>query len=372
MPDPLNLKVLVPALVTTVSTSLLEPVEVGWNPTAMSPDSPGARVLFCQADCPIRNSVLLARVAEVTTRSAVPVFLTLTWRLFLDPTVTSPKLTVEEGERLSCGTAVPAATPEPESMTAFVCGMPSASIATVPLLLPVEVGLKVTVTSWDFPTGTVMELVLTEYCPEPVPIEIFVTTRGAVPVLLIVNVSVCEVPTAMSPNDRLEGLIEMAGLPFEIPVPLTLIVLVPALVTTVRMSLLFPVEEGLNATAISPDSPGARVLFSQAEEPIRNSVRLASVTELTTRLAVPVFLTVILRLSLDPTGTSPKLIFDVSDRYSSGVPYSIPTPVIFRYLASASLPSTVILSLIVPDWFGVKVTLTVRMAPGSITCPSQS
>ena len=207
MPDPLNLKVLVPALVTTVSTSLLEPVEVGWNPTAMSPDSPGARVLFCQADCPIRNSVLLARVAEVTTRSAVPVFLTLTWRLFLEPTVTSPKTTVEEGERVRAG--APAATPVPESRTAFVCGMSSASMATVPLLLPAEVGLKVTVMVFVPPTATVVELGLTEYCPEPVPMEMFVTTSGADPGLLIEKVSVLVSPTETLPKAMLEGEISI-------------------------------------------------------------------------------------------------------------------------------------------------------------------
>ena len=118
MPVPLKVTDFVPALVMMVITSLLLPVEDGLNPTAIFPDSPGARVLFCHSEALIRNSVRSARPTEVTTRSAVPVFVTEIVISFLVLKSTSPKLREEEGERLRAG--APAATPVPERRTDFV------------------------------------------------------------------------------------------------------------------------------------------------------------------------------------------------------------------------------------------------------------
>ena len=87
--------------------------------------------------------------------------------------------------------------------------MSSASMAMVPLLLPAEVGLKVTVMVFEPPTATVVELGLTEYCPEPVPMEMFVTTSGADPGLLIEKVSVLVFPTETLPKAMLEGEISI-------------------------------------------------------------------------------------------------------------------------------------------------------------------
>ena len=364
-PAPERLMVLFPALVTMVSTSDLFPAEVGLNARAISPDSPGARVLLLQAVDPMRNSVLLASVAEVTTRLAVPVFLTVSLKSLRVPTGTSPKPIVEdEGESVRIGAA--AELPVPDRMTAIDLLIPSASMAIVPLLLPVEVGLNVTVTVADDPGSTVAELVSTEYWAEPNDTLMLVTLSGAVPVLLIVKVAVLDAPTATLPKARPELLIDIAGAPVEVPDPVSLTVFVPAFVATVSTSDLSPAEVGLNPRAISPDSPGARTLLVHADAPIRNSVLLASDAEVTTRAPVPVFFTVTLRSFLEPTATLPKLNTDDGDKVSSGVPCSTPTPVRFKNLESVSLASTVSLSLMVPLWLGLNITFTVFMEPGAM------
>ena len=122
----------------------------------------------------MRKLVLLNNVAEEMTRSAVPVFLTVSFLSLRLPTFTSPNAIVDEdGDRVMTG--APVATPVPERMTDFVCGMSSASSAMVPLLLPAEVGLKVTVTVFDEPAATLIEAWLKEYCPDPVPTVMLVT-----------------------------------------------------------------------------------------------------------------------------------------------------------------------------------------------------
>src|SRR5689334_2313712 len=125
---------------------------------------------------------------------------------------------------------------------------------TLPVRVPAEVGLKVTVTVHEAPTAIDEQLLVCAKSPPAVTLE---TVAAVVPVLLTVTVCAALVEPTMAPaNERLDGLADRMG-PGATPLPESGIVLVMPDAVTVRLPVRAPVAVGANLTLTVQEPPAA-------------------------------------------------------------------------------------------------------------------
>jgi hypothetical protein len=174
--------------------------DVGVKFTEKLEEAPGVKVSGMARPDVVK--VLPGKDAADTVRFAVPVFLTATACVFVTPTETFVKLTLDGV------TEIAGCTPAPES--AIVAGELVALLVTVrlPVTLPTAVGAKLTLSGRLLPAAieTVPERPLTV---NPVP-EMLSDETLTAPVPVFVSVTVCEaeLPTSVFAKLRLLVLLD--------------------------------------------------------------------------------------------------------------------------------------------------------------------
>src|SRR4051794_27539506 len=192
--------------------------------------------------------------------------------------------------------------PMPLPVSAIAVGLLLALLVrvTLPVRVPDDVGLKVTVTVQEASTARDEQLLVCAKSPLAVTAE---TVALVVPVLLTVTVCAALVePTMAPPKDRLDGAADRIG-PGATPEPESGIVLVMPDAVTVRLPVRAPVAVGVNLTLTVHEPPAAieppHVLVC-AKSPVM-------ATPVTGAAAVPELVIVTVWAALvDPVATAPK------------------------------------------------------------------
>src|SRR3954469_19816337 len=192
--------------------------------------------------------------------------------------------------------------PMPLPVRAMVAGLLLALPVrvTLPVRVPDEVGLKVTVTVQEAPTASDEQLLVCAKSPVAATEEMVAVV---VPVLLTLTVCAALVePTIVPANDRLDGPADRIG-PGATPLPDSGIVLVMPDAVTVRLPVRAPVAVGVNLTLTVQEPPAAIELphvLVCAKSPVM-------ATPVTGAAAVPELVIVTVWAALvDPVATAPK------------------------------------------------------------------
>jgi hypothetical protein len=182
--------------------------------------------------------------------SSVPVFVRVTARAPLVVVTNWLPNDKELADRVTAG-----ATPVPVKAT--VCGLPLALSFTVsvPVLVPVAVGVKVTSIAQLAPAATLAPHVLV--CANSPLIPILPIVSAVLPVLLrLIACAALLVPTNWFPNDRgLGDRVTVDATP--VPVKATVCGLPLALSAIVRVPLRAPAAVGVKVTLIAQLAPAA-------------------------------------------------------------------------------------------------------------------
>ena len=262
------------------------PVVAGANDTLMVQVLPTATVPQVVAE----KEAASTPVTETpeTRRSTLPVLLTvMVCGLDTDPAFTEPKASG------ACDTA--ASGPSPFPVKAMLEDDPAAlwKMLTVADFAPNAVGLNAILTMQELLGATVPQLLVSRKETAPVPVIVMPeTTRLAAPLLLTVMACAVEVLlTSIGPKSSGAGDTAASGAsPVSVPVPIKAILddNPAALWAMLTVADFAPMVVGLNATLTVQERPGATDPHAVVAE------KAGSVTETpeTTRLAVPVLLTV--------------------------------------------------------------------------------
>jgi hypothetical protein len=230
-----------------------------------------------------------------------PVFVTVSDRVCLFPTVTVPKLRL-----VGLAPSVPGVTPLPDKGMVRLGFEALDVIVRLPLAPPADDGvnetLKVALCPAVNVTGVVIPLKLN---PEPlIPTEEIVTVVP--PLLVTVSDRDCLFPTVTLPKLRLVGF--APSVPGVTPLPDKGMVRVgfEALDVIVRLPLALPADEGVNETLKVALCPAVSV--TGVVIPVKLNPEALTATEEIVTVVPPVFVTVSDTDFLFPTVTLPKLM----------------------------------------------------------------
>ena len=324
---------------------LAAPEEVGVKLTLKLALWPAFKVIGAEIPLTL-NPLPLAVAAEIVT-AVPPLFVTVSGKLWLLPTVTVPKLRL-----VALAVKEPTDAPVPESGIVEVGFEAFEATVRLPLAAPEAVGAKVTLKLALWPAfklnGRLIPLTLN---PLPLAATAEIVTLVS-PVLVSVSDKVVALPIVTLPKFRLPVLIPSA--PGKVPVPES-----PtaneAFEAIVTLPLTAPATVGLNDTLKLALWPALKV--RGAVMPLTlNPVPLAVTAEIVTLLP-PVLVTVSDNAFPVPTAKLPKL------RLLALTP-SVPgeTPVPARGMVKvgvAAFDVAVMLPLADPDDVGANVTFTV-------------
>jgi hypothetical protein len=198
------------ALEVMVTLPLALPAVTGANVTLKVALCPAVRVAGVEIPLTEKPDPLLATFEIVSV--VPPVLVTVSDSTCLLPSVTLPKLKL-----VGFDPREPAAMPVPDSGTESVGLEPFEVMVTLPLALPAETGANVTLKVALCPAVSVagVEIPLTEK-PDPL-LATFETVRVEPPVLVMVSVSTCLLPSVTLPKFKLVGFAPSA--PCVTPVP---------------------------------------------------------------------------------------------------------------------------------------------------------
>ena len=257
----------------------------------------------------------------------------------------------------------------PDSVT--FCGLPMAlsAMLTVPVALPVLVGVNVTPTLQELPAGSWPVQPLDR--AKPVVMVTLVNVTMKLPVL--VTVMVCwllVVPVTCGSNARVVGVTTKVSLgATPVPVRLITVGLPGALSVIVMVALRAPVAVGVKLTPteqILPIGPCCSVLGEMGQPLLMaKSPALAppSVMELIVTGEVPVLVSSrlgLMELSVVLTcGGNVMLVGPISSACEGATP--LPVSVIVAGLPAAPVYVIVIVAVRVPAAVGVKVTLVLQL-----------
>ena len=254
-------------------------------------------------------------------------------------------------------------------LKATLCGLPVAlsAIDSVPVRVPVAVGMKVTDTVQLAPVARLLPQLLV--CEKSPVVETEVMLRLADP--LFVTVTVCAalvVFTVWLAKLRLTGDSDTEGVGALVPVPLsaTLCGLPVALSAIDSVPVRVPVVVGLKVTLTEQFDPAARVLpqvFVCEKSPVAE-------TDVMLKLAVPVFEIVMVWAALDVFTTRlPNVrLFEDSDTAGAGALAPVPLSATLCGLPVA-LSAIENVPVRVPVAVGVKMTDTVQLDPAATLLP---
>ena len=289
----------------------LDPFEVNVTLPVTLPTDAGVnetvKVVLCPAAMSVTGVVIPLMenpepliVAEEIVTLTPPVLVTVSDRDCLFPTVTLPKPRL-----VGFAPRAPGASPVPDKGIARV-GLDAFEVSvTVPVVLPAETGVKVTVKVVLCPAVRVIGVVMPlRVNPEPpIVAEEIVTLEP--PVLVTVSESDCLFPTVTKPKARLVGFDPRP--PGETPVPERGIVRdgLEAFEVIDTLPLAVPVDAGVNVTLKVAVWPVVRV--TGVVSPLRVNPEPLIVAEEIVTLEPPVLVSVSGRDCLLPTVTLPKL-----------------------------------------------------------------
>jgi hypothetical protein len=293
-------------------------------------------------------------LSDETTRFAVPVFFSVIVCELFDPSTTLPKVTLDGVADIAGCVPVP--------LTAIAVGDPGTFVLSemLPLALPADVGVNTAL--------KVMVLVGVSVCAakpvtlNPVPVTLSdETTRFTVPVFWIVIVCELVAPSATLPNVTLDGVMDIAGCAPE-PVRAIAVGDPARLVETEMLPDTAPADVGVKTALKLKLPPAASVC---AVKPTTLKPAPVTLSDETTKFAVPVFLNVIACAEPVPTATLPKVILDgVTD-----IPACVPVPLKGiavgepdRFVDTEMLPVTL------PAAVGAKTAVNVMLLLGVTVC----
>jgi hypothetical protein len=296
-------------------------------------------------------------------KALVPVLVRVTEPVLLVVLTTwLPKVMLEEGVK-----ETPGAVPVP--LRAIVCVPPEASsvIVTVPVRVPMTVGVKVTLMAQVFEvvagTGVPGAQVVEGSRAKSPLMASAAKFRLLVPLLLRVTDSVpLVVFTTWLPKVRLEEGVKAT--PGAIPVPVSATALVPALEAMLRLPVRVPVAVGIKTTPTwqvfevrGVEVEQVVVVESTAKSPL--AVRAVSV-----RLLVPGLLTVTVSAPVVfPTTSLPKVSVEVEKPRAGAMPVPVSATVCVLPATPLLLSMRISVPLRDPVPAGVKVTLRVHVPP---------
>ena len=227
------------------------PVAVGANLTAKLVLCPGARVTG-RLDPLILKPVPVTEACEIVAL-VPPVFVSVSERVWPVPVCIFPNTRLDE-----LAVNDPAVLPIPESDR--LVGLPFAIMATLPLALPLDWGLKVTFNVALCPAGIVMG-VLRGSMANPAPVIVnWLIVRAAPPELVSVVASFLLLPTTTVPKDKLVGLAASAAGETAVPEREMLGTTFGAELVIESAPVAAPTVLGANATLKFALCPGARVM----------------------------------------------------------------------------------------------------------------
>lgn len=223
----------------TVTSPLVLPGEVGLKLMLKLVLAPALRV-FGRLMPETANSLPLTETSEIETL-VPPVFVMVSESVWVLPSVTLPKLKLGE-----LALSAPGATPVPETEIVVVDVEAFDVIVTLPLTVPAEDGLKLTLKLTLPPALTVAGKLMLLILKSLVLAEMSEIVTLVSPVLVIVSDKVCELPSVTLPKLKLEEL--ALSVPGVTPVPDRARVLVEfeASLVTERVALKLPVLFGEN------------------------------------------------------------------------------------------------------------------------------
>jgi hypothetical protein len=258
-------------------------------------------VLFGVRVCAVKPVTLKpvpVALAEETTRFTTPVFFSVIVCELFEPSATLPNATLEGVTDIAGCAPVP--------VRAIVVG-PERLVVTemLPDTAPAVVGAKTTlklIVLFGVSVCAVKPVTL-----KPVPVTLSdETTRFAVPVFFRVIACVEPVPSATLPKATLDGVAEIPGC---VPVPVSAIVVgEPARFVFTEM-----VPERLPPVVGAKTALNVMVLFGArvcAVKPVTLKPVPVTLSDETTRFAVPVFFRVIVCDEFEPSATLPKLTLE--------------------------------------------------------------
>lgn len=201
---------------------------------------------------------------------------------------------------------------------------------------------------------------------KPVPVTLSdETTRFAVPVFFTVIVCELLVPSITLPKLTLDGVIDMAGLA---PVPLRAIAVDDGVkfVETEMLPETFPGVVGAKTALKLMLVPGVRVF---ALKPVTLKAVPVTLSDETTRFAVPVLVNVIACVELVPSVIVPKFTLEGATEMPAWVPVPAKetvTGVPERFVTIEMAPETP------PEDAGSKTALNVMLALGGSVCAAKA
>src|SRR3984957_313811 len=279
-------------------------------------------------------------VAEFTVTEPVPVEVSVTPSVALEPTVTSPKLRLV-GLTVNSDVVVPV--PVPLRLTATV-GFVDALLFTVnvPVTAPAAVGAYFTLSaSVCFGFSVTGNVAPDTVNPLPV-IAAELTVTADVPDEVIVTESVLFEPTATLPKLSEVGLIVHCGVPVPVPLKLTATVgFVDALLFTVNVPVTAPAAVGAYFTLSASVCFGFSVTGNVAPDTVNPLPVIAA--ELTVTADVPDEVIVTESVLFEPTATLPKL-----SEFGLIVHCGVPVPVPLKLTATVGFVDALLFTVNVP------------------------
>jgi hypothetical protein len=302
-------------LLAIVIVAPAAPDVVGVNATLSAADWLGVRTV--PALTPLVLKTPVAPLIREMVMFELPLFVSVVLSELLLPTFTLPKLSVV-GLALRTEVAV-----VPVPLRLIAVGDPGTFVLNemLPVTLPAEAGAKTAL--------KVMLLFGVSVCAvnpvtlKPVPVAVSdETTKFTVPVFLMVIVCELFVPSATLPKLTLDGVTDIAGLA---PVPVRAIAVgdVGRFVDTEMLPETAPGDVGAN-TALN-----VMLLFGVsvcAVKPVTLNPVPVTLSEETTKFALPVFFRVIACVPLVPSATLPKVTLDGVAEIPAAVPAPAPVP----------------------------------------------
>lgn len=251
------------------------------------------------AEKPVTLKPAPVTLSDETTRFTVPVFFTVIVCELFVPSTTLPKVTLE-GVIDMAGSA-------PLPLSGIAVGEAGRFVETemLPETAPADAGAKTALKLMLLPGVSVSAVKLTTLNPVPVTLS-DETTKLALPVFLKVIACVEPVPSATVPKLTLEGVTDMAGC---VPVPVRAIAVgeFGRFVETKMLPETAPAVVG-EKTALNVIVPLAVSVC--ATKPVTLKPVPVTLSDETTRFAVPVFFSVISCVPVAPSATLPKATLD--------------------------------------------------------------
>ena len=234
-------------------------------------------------------------------------------------------------------------------------------MVTLPERLPVVAGSNVTLNVVDCPAASVSGTV-NPAALNPVPLSLICeTVTLELPVLVTVTLCVVLVPVAMLPKLNDTGLaVSCKACATPVPASATTTGELGELFTSVTLPAKLLADAGVNPTVKLEEPPGATV--NGNVRPVRLKPVPASISCVTLRFAVPVFLIVSAWLLLAPTITLPKLALAGLTEICGCMPVPPSAIVVGEFVA---LLTTLRLPVALPAVAGAKLTVRVKLCPAA-------